>query len=96
MTGENLSVWKFPLQPGVNRIDMPWGAELLHVALDPAGMPCVWARVALAAPRTTRTVFVCGTGHAASDGRYVGTFHLPAEGLVFHAFDATENPGVGL
>lgn len=83
-------VWKYQLDAGPRRLPMPAGAELLHVGLDPAGAPCVWALVDPAADLVARQLDVLGTGHELPDSgvAFVGSFVLGA--FVGHLFDRGE------
>ncbi len=86
-----MTIWKFPLSPE-GRIPMPEGAELLHVATQ-NNEAFLWARVQPEMPLRIRHLKIVGTGHECGGaGVYVGTFHLATEGLVFHVFDAGEEP----
>jgi hypothetical protein len=79
------TVWKFNIavddKPTV--LDMPEGAEVLHVDWQSVGDMSVlaaakgsvqlWAFVDPDAPRTNRSFVVHGTGHPEDGRRYVGT-----------------------
>jgi hypothetical protein len=81
-------------------IDMPRGASVLSAALDPAGMPAIWALVDPDQPVEKRQVEIYGTGRtipmasapsprSCSRSRrlvFVGTFQNGA--FVAHVFDA--------
>jgi hypothetical protein len=82
-----LEVWKYPVTFKMNAIRMPYGAYLLDVQLQ-GGNPVLWARVDPAHERTTRFIYVCGTGHAAPQGQHVATWQEGS--LVWHAFDCGE------
>lgn len=84
-------VWKYPLDTGrtANVIEMPYGAELIHVGLDPGGQPCVWATVDPHATDTERRrLDVLGTGEAAvrPGTPHVGSF-LQSPSYMIHVFD---------
>lgn len=85
------AVWKFPLDGGA---DIPAGARILSVDIDPSGNPCVWALVDPEAPRARRILMVVGTGWPLPDEShawtFVGTFVQRDQGLVFHVFEAGE------
>jgi hypothetical protein len=85
------AIWKFRLEPRRVTHTMPCGATLLHCAVQ-QGAPHVWALVDPEAPVTGRDLLVYGTGHPLppDPGVYLGTFHLPADPLVFHVFDGGE------
>lgn len=83
------TIWKFPLEiTDEQSIDMPRGAQLLNVAIQGAHC-CLWAMVDPSKIREGRKVNIYGTGHALPDdpGRYIGTFMISGDVLVFHAFD---------
>lgn len=84
------AIWKFPLSPGYTSWNMPEGAQVLTVD-EQAGYAQMWALVDPEAPLKPRLFCSYGTGHQLSEpvGEYVGTFQLPAEGLVFHVFEVT-------
>lgn len=84
-----MKIYKYPLGGPITSIDMPRGAEIIHVGDDPSGHVCVWARFASDNEAITekRVVRIVGTGdeHGA-DLRYIGTF---VQGpFVWHAFEA--------
>lgn len=96
-------VWKFPVdaaraaEPPGFPVEMPVGARVVHVDLDPAArwIPAlldlaVWAEVDANAPKLPRTFHLYGTGHALRDhgrnGRHVGTVITGA--YVWHLYEA--------
>lgn len=99
----DLTVWKFDLNRGDERIKMPRGAALLHVGVQMIEVrertrsgrweqPCVWALVDPDQPKVDRGLVIHGTGHPVyPGGNYVGTFHMEGS-LVFHVFDHGERP----
>lgn len=86
------TIYKFPLiiSDDVQFIEMPGPDKVLHVGLDPSGLPCVWAQVNPGHTRVQVRVRVFGTGHAlpndpvfATD-RHAGSF---VQGpFVWHVF----------
>ncbi len=71
------TVWKFPLKIiGEQLIKMPLYTEIIHVGLDPKGVPCLWGRVDTVQLHIEREFYVTGTGHPLPDGdnRHVGSF----------------------
>jgi hypothetical protein len=82
------TIWKWTLQPETT-INMPHGAKLLAVQ-EQRGEPQLWALVDPGAKTYPRTFRVYGTGHNLPDdpGKYVGTFQIQNEALVFHVFEA--------
>lgn len=87
------TVWKYELKPGATFIDMPQGAELVHVGVQgarPMEVACVWAVCDPDQPTVKRQVGTVPTGSIVTgEATYVGTFHIES-GLVFHVFDGGE------
>lgn len=72
-------------------IEMPVGAEVLCVQVQPDTGPKIWALVdpSAAVPKELRRFHWRGTGHQADGlGRYVGTVQAMDGALVFHLFEA--------
>jgi len=67
-------------------IEMPYVATPLRVGLDPHGMPSIWMRVDTDSIKSSRTVYVVGTGHPIPIGAetYVGSFNQ--DRFVWHVF----------
>lgn len=85
----NRVVWKFQLKPlVVQEVDMPFGAEILHIA-EQAGVVCLWALCDPGARSLPRGIALVNTGQAApaEEGRYVGTVLLCGGALVKHVFE---------
>lgn len=88
------TVWKFPLLQAESQIvEMPAGAEALHVA-EQRGAVFLWARVCAVAPPVKRQVFIAGTGHVAPPPtcKHIGSVLLFDGGLAFHFFILPESP----
>ena len=87
-----MNVYKYPLEltGNVQAVEMPEGAQILHVA-DQGG-PTIWALVDPKAPTTKRYFGVFGTGHDCPEDGYVGTTH--AGGFVWHIFEAPAEPAL--
>lgn len=86
------AIFKYPLEIPLTDIEMPGGAELLHVH-DQHGEPTLWALVDTLEPLRTRQILTVGTGWptelstmAGGTIPYVGTAHC--RGFVWHVFDA--------
>jgi hypothetical protein len=79
-------IFKYPFDVGANvEFDLPQGAELLHVGLDPQGVSCLWARVHPGMPTEKHYLHVYGTGMVIPDGlTHFGTF--VQEEYVRHVF----------
>jgi hypothetical protein len=82
-----ITVYKYPIQiTDTQTVEMPIGAQLIHVGLDPLGTPCVWAKVRSDSQTEEREIHVYGTGHRMSGQAYnhVGSF---CQGpFVWHVF----------
>lgn len=82
-------VFKYELPVGDEvSIDMPRGAEILHVDVQ-NHRPYLWARVDASAPPEARHFRFAGTGHTLDDrvGKHVGSFLMEGGHLVFHIFE---------
>lgn len=84
------AIWKFPFEITDDfEIEMPMGAQILHVAMQ-REMPCIWAIVDPNAPKVTRKFHLSGTGHPLEESctqyNHVGTFQMHDGALVFHLF----------
>lgn len=85
-------VWKYPLNIADTQfIEMTEGAEILCVHLQ-NGNPTIWAKVdpsKARKPRTKRKLITLGTGHNTDEklGRYIGTYLIHNDSLVFHVFE---------
>lgn len=82
------TIWKFPIDIEFDRqtIEVPAGASIIHVGLDPAGQPCVWAEVEPHVEKIEREIFIRGTGHPIDKvkGSHRGSFvHGP---FVWHVY----------
>jgi hypothetical protein len=88
----NLSVWKFVWptnMPDVADIEMPLGAEVLHVSpqmVDFSERLVMWARVDTEAVKVRYRFALCGTGHAAPADHHVGTALMHGGNFVLHVF----------
>ena len=82
------TVWKFPvLSTGPMEIDLPVGAEIVHVDRDPStGLIAFWAEVYPERDKEARRFSVVGTGHDFPDGSlHRGSVILGAR--VWHLFE---------
>ncbi len=71
-------------------VEMPKGAELLHVAEQFPGL-LLWARVLPSEPREQRVILIRGTGHPIWSQPYVGTVVSAVGALVWHVFDGADS-----
>lgn len=80
------TIHKYPLIPGITKLTMPQGAQLLTVH-EQDGAPRLWALVDTDQPEVVRRFEMVGTGHEIKEWpiAYVGTAHLRA--LVLHIFE---------
>lgn len=80
------TVWKFSLQPGLTRVDLPRGASALRVAAQGDHM-WMWVRLNPAEDLEPRAFRVYGTGHLIEDDAsvYVGTADMGS--FVWHVFE---------
>lgn len=92
-----MRVLKYELRPGVTWLQLPAGAEPLHVAGQTDTIQ-LWCRVdeqAVTTPTRGFLALMTGEGYPASGvGRYVGTAHLSPDyvgfgpnGIVVHVFE---------
>lgn len=81
-------IWKFPIEMGANKIEMPNGAVVLTVQLQ-NDIPCLWAIVNPEEASNTRVFHIHGTGHPleVAPRDYVGTFQQGP--FVWHVFEGT-------
>jgi len=81
-------IWKYELEVGSQRIEMPVGARLLDIQCQ-RGKPCLWVLCDPSATMCRRRFEMYGTGHDTRRevGEYVGTFQMDCGYVVFHVFD---------
>lgn len=85
------TIWKYRLATKDRQdVLMPQGAEILTVQVQGDGEPCLWTRVDAAAPQRYRRIVTCGTGHAAPDLPFIGTYQVLSGAFVWHVFDGGE------
>jgi hypothetical protein len=85
------TIWKFPIPlKDIFTLEMPENASVIHVGLDPQGIPCLWAIVFTGAGKLNRRFLLHGTGHECSPlakrETHIGTFIMGM--LVLHLFEA--------
>jgi hypothetical protein len=90
---EEVSIWKFFLKiQDEQLVEMPLGAQLLHVEIMDDQL-CLWAQVWTKAIKEKRLILVRDTGHSftGEEKRYVGTTVHPVSGqlhnFVWHVYD---------
>jgi hypothetical protein len=82
-------IWKYPLNPGVNYIDMPVDSQILCVH-EQHGVAAIWAQVNTQETQTVeRCILVVATGESfKTEGQeYIGTIFLVGGGFVLHAYE---------
>lgn len=84
-------IYKYPLalMNGVQEIEMPHGAKIVHVA-GQHEIPTLWAEVLPTAELVKREFVVYGTGHTImfSDHKYIGTAHCPP--FAWHVYEVVQ------
>ena len=84
------AVYRFELPtPGEVKIEIPAGAQILHVALGKR-LPCIFALVDTEAPSVVRRFRVVHTGDEIPDAdslHHVGSFLVGPERISFHVFE---------
>ena len=85
------TIYKYPLKADeYQMITMPRSAQILTVQAQKE-MPCVWALVETNNEPEERYFRMAGTGHLLGPKdkllRYIGTFQIMRDNLVFHVFE---------
>lgn len=88
-------IWKFPILPTNNKVEMPEDAEVLTAQMQGSTL-CIWALVDPSADKVKRDIVVVATGHEISKAedledsarRHVGTVQVGD--LALHVFDLGE------
>ena len=85
------TIWKYSINPRQNKIQMPSGAQILSIQTQ-RGEPQLWALVDPNNKKETRILQVYGTGWDMPEfpGKYLGSFQVEKETLIFHVFDLTD------
>lgn len=95
------AVWKYQLPwEDVTSVEMPFGAKILHIGIQPTDEPVgfaifLWARVHPDAELRTRRFRIAGTGHPLDVqgfdvGDHLGSVITPDGSLVFHVFEEAQ------
>ena len=82
-----IKIYKYPIEiTHVQTIEMPAWPQILHVGLDPKGIPCVWAKVDIGKDVEEFEIHIYGTGHPVSEEscNYLGSFNLRS--FIWHVF----------
>ena len=83
-----VTVWKYPLEiTDYQALSVPRGALPLCVQTQ-SDRPRLWMRLNPSAPQKQMDIFIHGTGHEleSPSAKYLGTFQMGEEELVFHVF----------
>lgn len=85
-----MKIFKYPLELGGNVIDMPKGAEALHVGFQGQDI-FIWAKVDPNAKLEPREFIIAGTGHDLPEplGAHIGTVFVGS--FVWHVFHGTSS-----
>ena len=83
------TIWKFPINPGPQTVNIPIGAKFLSVNTQGVSSPAMWFEVDSNTPPEARHFVVFGTGFDMGDfeGKYLGTFLIEMGALVFHLYE---------
>lgn len=69
-------------------IEMPAGAQILHVGVQMEQIVCIWALVDENAPMEERSFAVVGTGHPVPENTaHVGSVLMHGGAFVWHVFE---------
>jgi hypothetical protein len=92
------TIYKYEITAGLNTIALPEDAEILTVQIQ-GETPYLWALLNTAKLKKDRYFIIFGTGHDIDMilkstehkpyelHKYIGTFQMPAYGLVWHLFE---------
>jgi len=88
-----IAVYKYQILNPQSAIDLPIGAEVLHVA-EQHGQIQMWAKINTGNTAETRIFQVFGTGHEIpNDGKeraFISTFFVKGGLFVFHVFEVLQ------
>jgi len=87
-------IWKYEISPYRTEVDLPSGAEILSVQVQ-SGVVCMWALVNTQNKTERRYFEIFGTGNKVPVDmgifrKFIGTFQIDGENLVFHLFERTD------
>lgn len=83
------TIWKVPFEiKEFQQLDVPRGAQHLHVGLDPKGVPALWFLVDSDQQVRPMVVYVIGTGQRVPPEAeaHLGSFVWAHNGTVWHVF----------
>ena len=81
------TIYKYPIEiVNTQTIKIKESAEILHVGLDPQGVPCIWAKVNTSFDDKDFKLCITGTGFLLHEGikQHLGTF--VQHSYVWHVF----------
>lgn len=84
-----ITIHKYAIQPGKFALELPAGADILHVNTQ-YDEPFMWVKVDTSQPPVERVFKVFGKGHELTDDgcwEHVGTFLMNGGSLVRHLFE---------
>ena len=86
-----MQIWKTDISVSDEQVRLPLGSIPISVHMQ-AGVPMMWSLVDTSQPRAMLPILVAGTGHTLPDnlGRFLGTFMVAEDALVFHVFTLRE------
>lgn len=87
-----MKIFKYPIemQPEGFTRDLPWGANIMHVNLDPNGTPCFWAGFSCGQRDIRKRSFVVvGTGEEVDPARKVYVGSWKQDSFMWHLFEVT-------
>lgn len=81
------TIWKYEISPCC-KIQVPKNGKVLTVQVQ-RNQPCLWILVDPNAKKEVRKFVTYGTGHEIKyeNGKYIGTFQIDNDNLVFHVFE---------
>ena len=89
------TIYKYPIEITDSQIiELPYLHKILHVGLDPNGVPCIWSAVDLhSSANTVIEILVAGTGtplglNYGSFKKHIGSFIQDL--FVWHVFTKSE------
>lgn len=86
------TVHKFEINPGINYLFIPFQSEFLSVKVQ-KGNPVIYVLLDTEKAKFERIIEVYGTGHEMKKNinrRFIDTFMLENDSLVFHVFEVIE------
>lgn len=80
-------IWKYPFNiVGRVELELPVGGRVVHVGLDPLGIPCIWVDF-VNEEKATRSFFIVGTGHPLPDRHVEHRGSFIESSFVWHLYE---------